>query len=344
MRILLTFNTAYAPHAATVMESIVQNCPERLDFVVIYHDLSDEAQSTLAGHFESKVKSLEFVRINRDILQQHCGESIKFVGKRFRYFDVYSRLFAPSLLPDDYVIYLDCDTIVLDNILKITDGADLSKPVCAVTAYDPNYKLKSVKDLEKLSPITRNDWAMEACLYRTYINLGMNHTAKYFGTGVMIINLNYWRQYKITDKALAFLQRHPDKAGFADQDGLNHVINGNYFALHPRWNYTKWQIRCIFAYPLQEMQEAHRNTAIMHIYSHPKAWDYMCSNGYQKLYWRYRKDTPWNKIEYPDKTLGKAVKKHLRMLYVHLTPLFWNSSFCANMMAVLRKKTLFRDK
>ncbi|MDR1581885.1 MAG: hypothetical protein LBS55_01270, partial [Prevotellaceae bacterium] len=138
MRILLTFDTGYAPHAATVMESIIQNCPEKLDFVVIYCDLTKEIQNILSKHFEGKVNSLEFVQLEKTLIID-VVKNIKVIAHNWNY-NVYLRLYAQILLQDGYVIYMDCDTIVQDNILKILENADLTKPVCAVTEYNPCYK------------------------------------------------------------------------------------------------------------------------------------------------------------------------------------------------------------
>lgn len=64
MRILLTFDDAYAPHAAVVIESIIQTCPEKLDFVILHTaSLSKDSRFLLESDFAKKVKSLFFFEI-----------------------------------------------------------------------------------------------------------------------------------------------------------------------------------------------------------------------------------------------------------------------------------------
>ncbi|GAP72132.1 glycosyl transferase family protein [Candidatus Symbiothrix dinenymphae] len=308
MRILLTFDTGYAPHAATVMESIIQNCPEKLDFVVIYYDLNKETKDVLSKHFEKKVKSLEFVKLDESVLKN----TIKDVktAPHLSGFNTYLRLFSAQLLPNDkHIIYLDCDVLVQDNILKILDGADLSKPICAVTDYNPAYKLR---DLTMLAPIEECSapWIYEAYWYRAFSDLELSPTTKCFGAGIMIINLDYWREYKIAEKALAFLLEHPEKAFAADQDALNYVVKGNYHELDPRWNAIG--LAHIFTnYSVEKLEQTKNNPAIIHVGGDLKPWKYDCAPNHQKLYWKYRQSTPWSKIEYKDKTIKKVIKKRI---------------------------------
>jgi lipopolysaccharide biosynthesis glycosyltransferase len=312
MRILLTFDTSYAPHAAATMESIIQHCPEKLDFAVIYYNLNDETQSILSKHFENKVASLEFYKVDEMILRDTI-KGVKTTDKHLKGFSTYLRLFAPQLLPnDEHVIYLDVDIIVLDNILSILNDADLTKPVCAVTEYDPAYKYKPFDTLNKIDSITRNTWIGEAYWYRTFVALEMSQTAKYFNGGVCIINLGYWRQHKVAEKAIAFLMEHPEKALAADQDATNHAINGNYCTLPLRWNFPGGVSFPLYSnYSLEAVKRAVENPAIIHITGAGKPWKYMCNAKIQKKYWKYRSFTPWPEKAYEDKTWKKIIKKQV---------------------------------
>ena len=308
MRILLTFDTHYAPHAATVMESIIQNCPEKLDFVVIYYDLNQETQDILTFHFTEKVRSLEFVQMDEEKLKS-IAENIKAVEHLS--LNAYLRLFAAVLLPNDNcVIYLDCDIVVQDNILKILDGADLSKPVCAVTEYDPDYKLHDLSDLSMGKP-AQDPWIIEALCYRTYNDLGMDKSARYFNTGVMVLNLDYWRKNKITEKTVNFMIENPEKLSYGDQDALNAVINGNYFSLNPRWNLVPPSPSIFSNYNFSISKEAVKNPAVIHVAGSSKPWKYLCDSKYQTMYWAYRKYTPWSQKVYKDKTVKNILKKNI---------------------------------
>jgi lipopolysaccharide biosynthesis glycosyltransferase len=308
MKILLTFDTGYAPHAATVMESIIQNCPEKLKFAVIYYDLSDEVRRALTDHFAEKVESLEFHKVEKSILTDALGH-IKS-AEHLAGFNTYLRLFAPMVLTDDtHVIYLDCDTIVQNNILNILNAADLSKPICAVVEYDSSYKYRNLMDLQPIEQSPKDPFIYEAYWSRTYRDLDMRFDAKYFNAGVLVINLNYWREHTITEKTLKFLFENPKKNFSADQDALNHVLNGDFHPLHPKWNNLAVWSAVFSNYSAHELQEANSFPSIIHVAGPVKPWHYMGVRRYQKIYRKYRKLTPWPNIEYKNKTIKQILRK-----------------------------------
>jgi lipopolysaccharide biosynthesis glycosyltransferase len=336
MRILLTFDTGYAPHAATVMESIIRNCPEKLDFVIIYYDLNQETQNILSQHFKPKTRKIEFVSLDKEILQNSIND-VK-TTEHLKGFNTYLRLFAPMLLPDDEVIYLDCDIIVQGNILEITAGMDLSKPICAMTEYNPAYKWQYLSRAVSMGKVA-HPWVQEAYWYRTYQNLEMDATASYFNAGVMVINLEYWREHKVAEKAIAFLLNHPEKCYAADQDALNHAINGNYSTLAPHWNTVASPV--FSGYTEKQIQKASKNPCIIHTVGGVKHWHYMCFNrNAKKLYRQYRKLTPYPEFGYSDKNLANILKYQVKSavklvlpgtLYVILQNLVYKEIPCSRM-------------
>jgi lipopolysaccharide biosynthesis glycosyltransferase len=192
--------------------------------------------------------------------------------------------------------------------LKILENADLTKPVCAVTEYNPCYKLRNLSNLKKIERPLFDPLIMEAYWYRAYIDLQMNPSDKYFCSGIMIINLEYWRKNKIMEQALDFLARYPERIFAPDQDALNHIIKGNYSELHPRWNLMGQRV--FSNYDATILQEAHSNPAIIH----QKGWNYMHNDEVRKLYRKYRICTPFPKIIYKDKTVKDFIKKQSRRL------------------------------
>lgn len=307
MKILLTFDTGYAPHAATVMESIIRHCPEKLDFVVIYCDLNDDTQRILTNHFIGRVNSFEFYRVDESMFE----DAVKNVNsaEHLAGLNTYLRLFAPTIFPNDsHIIYLDCDIIVQDNILNILNDADLSKPVCAAVEYNPAYKYRNLADLKPIEISFNDPFIFEAYWFRAYKDLKMNVDAKYFNSGVMILNLNYWREHHVAEKTIKFLMENPDKVPLADQDALNHAIDGFLYPLHPKWNCAG----TIFSnYSVQELTVASSHPSIIHVCGPVKPWHYMGNVKYQKLYRKYRKFTPWPKVAYKDVNTRKILKKHV---------------------------------
>jgi lipopolysaccharide biosynthesis glycosyltransferase len=293
------------------MESIIQNCPEKLDFVVIYYDLNKETQDILSKHFKEKVKSLEFYEVDKETISQF--ENVKNVP-HIHGLNVFLRLLIDKILPesDKYVIYLDCDIIVQDNILKIADGVNLDKPICAVTEYNPAYKWQYLS-LSTSIMKEEHPWMQEAYWYRAYQSLKMDATANYFNAGVMVINLEYWRKHKIAEKAITFLLNNPEKCYAADQDALNHAVNGNYCALAPQWNTVA---KGVFSgYTEQQLRKAHEDPFIIHAAGGIKPWHYRYTDPkVKKLYKQYRRFTPYPEVSYADKNLKNILKYQIILL------------------------------
>jgi lipopolysaccharide biosynthesis glycosyltransferase len=311
MKILLTFDTGYAPHAATVMESIIQNCAEKLEFAVIYYDLTSEVQEVMSNHFENKVKNLTFYKVDETVLKQTLKNTK--TASHLHGFNTFLRIFAPLLLPteDKHIIYLDCDVIVLDDIRKMGQNADLSRPICAVKEYDPQYKLKDLGKLENVNRPSIDPFIFDAYWYRSYKYLKMDHDVAYFNAGVMIINLDYWRKNNISEKLTQFLTEKPNLFS-ADQDALNSVLNGNFGILEQKWNDLSKICGVMNNYTTEQKILAYNNPSIVHFGGSIKPWHYLNNSNNRKDYWKYRMSTPWNKKEYADKiTLNKWAVKNI---------------------------------
>ena len=51
-------------------------------------------------------------------------------------------------------------------------------------------------------------------------------TDAYFNSGVLLINLDYWREHNITQQLLDFVCTNPNKCLLHDQDAINAVLYG----------------------------------------------------------------------------------------------------------------------
>jgi lipopolysaccharide biosynthesis glycosyltransferase len=183
----------------------------------------------------------------------------------------YYRLFIPEIVPGDKALYLDADIVVTQRIDDLYD-TDISNTFLA--AVD-NPGLYDYRDLE------------------------MDPSAKFFNSGVMLINLEYWRNYKVKEKVVNFIRKKPEVIRFTDQDGLNSVINGNWLELHPKYNmhtgfvYTQHTAESI-------IKEGFGIPVIIHYTSSSKPWHLGNNHPYKHLYWKYLRMTPY-KFAFPSK-------------------------------------------
>lgn len=311
MKILLTFDTGYTPHAAVVIESIIKHSSQLLEFVVIYSDLSHDCQLLLKKHFENRVKSLSFYEITKDRFTRFKNTKTLSWIKNAE--SVLLRLFCDCIPGDDHILYLDCDMIVMDDVCKLQSLVESDKVLYAVTEYNSFYKNRDLSQLDELErPNLYCDlWLYEAYCFRTLMQLGMHFTGKYFCAGLMLINLGLWKKKNIGSLALDYIAENPDICFATDQDALNHVINGDYGELLPRWNTSVKANGVMTGYSRQQLEEAWNKPAIIHCAGANKPWHYMGEQNNSLLYASYRKNTPWPDIIYPDKTLNNILNKKI---------------------------------
>jgi lipopolysaccharide biosynthesis glycosyltransferase len=129
----------------------------------------------------------------------------------------YARLLLPYLLPDEArLLYLDADTLVLSDVRPL-----LEQPVSQC--------LGAVQDLlnPRLgSPTALGRFGLPRPLAKR----------RYFNAGVLLLNLDAWREEHIAMRAFQVLRAYSEQLRFLDQDALNLVVQGCYDELDRRWN------------------------------------------------------------------------------------------------------------
>lgn len=126
------------------------------------------------------------------------------------------RLLLPeSCHPDwEYVLYLDVDMIVKSPLTELWESRQNASPVAMVRDFGaPHFG-------SPLGPPWRH--------------LGVDPSMPYFNAGVMLCNLNIWREEQITERAWELLRRHELPHG--DQCAINTIFAGRVSMLDPKWN------------------------------------------------------------------------------------------------------------
>ena len=141
------------------------------------------------------------------------------------------RLMLPILLEGvDRLLYLDTDVIALRDVAPLYD-TDLNG--CALAA---------ALDYTLMGIYPKNGWRIGAepntLLMEDYLKevVRLSNWKAYFNAGVMVMDLNQFRKNGLIDAAGSFLERTNGRRLFNDQDALNHVVDGAFVTLDPRWN------------------------------------------------------------------------------------------------------------
>jgi lipopolysaccharide biosynthesis glycosyltransferase len=193
----------------------------------------------------------------------------------------YADLLMGEALPESLhkAIWLDTEMIVLADIGKLWNAGLDDLPLLAV------------QDLA--IPYVSSRYGLAR-----YRELGLAADAKYFNTGVMVVNLDWWRKNQVARKVLEYLRDHRESVHLLDQDGLNAVLGGRWGALDSRWN----QIASIAG--RRFLKVTHLDAAqyrqvvddpwIIHYAGFWKPWRYHNRNPSRALYFHYLDMTAWS--------------------------------------------------
>lgn len=210
MDVVFNVDDKYVPHLCVTMLSIVKNTKND---TIVFHILTTSLSSENCKYIESLVTDTKhdvcFYYLSEDIL----GDV--FLGpktaNKFLTFAAFLRLTIPSVLPQNVekVIYLDCDIVVVDDLLPLWN-TDISN-VC-VAAY--------CEHIEELSK-----------------RLGYyNETDLYFNSGVMLMNVRKMREISFFERAKTVILERKHELLFHDQDVLNILLHSHVLPIEQKWN------------------------------------------------------------------------------------------------------------
>ena len=284
VHIAITTDENYLQHAGVMLASLFANARERR-FVV--HCVTSSAGTPdwaklegmvfRAGH-QLRVLTPDDVSLRNLKISDHATTA------------VYYRLLLPELMDPavSRVLYLDCDMVVKGDVTELWN-ADVDG--CALAAVrDP--------------------------FFTAYEKLGIPPGRGYFNSGVMLINLDHWREHGHAARVVAYIRDNPEKITAWDQDGLNAVLHSQWLELHPRWNVQT----ILFEHegrnlpvPREVLLECLATPAVIHYTAKFKPWHRLCEHPRKHEYYRYLAGTPW-KNSGPAESASSPLKNILKRL------------------------------
>jgi lipopolysaccharide biosynthesis glycosyltransferase len=279
MNIVFASNKGYAQHLSVALCSLFENNRDAaLDVYVINADIDEITWSVLNSIAARFGKQLIDVKISDRDLEG-------LVTPHHLTKETYYRLFMPEKISAAKVLYLDADIVVNGPISALYDTEVEGVYLAAVFSAG----LKGHKDLE------------------------MSDDAKYFNAGVMVINLEKWRQDHIKERVIEVVSERPWAIQFADQCGLNSVVNGIWKELHPKFNLQSYLFEAApntysAFFPDGDLEAAIQAPVIVHYSGSTKPWHFHYEHPYRKLYWKYRRHTPFSRRFSEDITALKLLK------------------------------------
>lgn len=276
INLVLASDDNYAKYLGVALFSIVENYNDsRILFLhILDNGISTDSKKRLKTTINKPGIELLFYDISGGFLADF--PEVNHLSRTS-----YARLLIAELLPKDIkkIIYLDCDLVVLKDIAEL---------------YDQNlgsYSLGAVSDV------------MAKEILRIYFYPGLTN---YFNAGVLLIDLEAWRQKNIKIRAGEFIKIHFKDLIRSDQDVLNCLFKDDWKILDSRFNLDLKRESFSAMPPV--------NTAVLHYSDRLKPGSYLFSGRSGVYYFKYLNKTPWKDSGFADRNLKNFFKKYYYLL------------------------------
>ncbi len=189
---------------------------------------------------------------------------------------IYFRFLLPKLLKkEEKVLYLDCDIIVTANLKELWD-TNIDKYACGVIEDQRGDDIRVLNNLEQ--------------------------DTTYFNSGVILVNLEYWRENNIANRLTEYIYSNAEKCVFPDQDALNIVLRNNVLYLEYKYNYQELMMlkkeECFLHRSKWHMLlEKGELPAIIHYTGWIKPWILTCKHEFKGEFIKYKDISPWKKYK-----------------------------------------------
>lgn len=285
-------------YARCLATSITSICLNNSQNIFIFHIMADNFTQLTKNKLKQLAEQLKITIIIYDVNTSYFKS---LPTKKDLPISTYFRFLLPLFVKSQKLIYLDADILCLGNAKKLFN-----------IKLDNNI-IGAVKDTDNMNQ-TRN----------TALNL-LNHT--YFNAGMLVIDIEKWLSFDISNKAFYELIKNPLKYDFLDQDILNVILS-------KKIKYLPNIFNCIELNKISHKE----NIIFLHFTARPKPWhlawsiNKQCNNFNKNLYQNYESFTPfanfplippqtYKEIEYYAKDLKrkkhylKSLKWYLKYLY-----------------------------
>lgn len=284
MNIVLCMNSKYVMPSAVCITSILENNKNPIDFYILYSFLTEKEIKFIEQNIKkyNAESSLTVIKVQDDIFKDGPIHG--------RSKEAYFRLLIPMLLPKNLerCLYLDGDTII-------------NKPLDEF--YNLSFDNKAFVVCEDLGELIFYHKERHALL-------GIPLEYRYFNSGVLLFNLNYFKENYNLDFIIDFIKNNSEKLKFLDQDVLNALF------------FDKVKLAKSNLYDYLEILVSHllvnnnmEKAVIVHFLKKP--WIYTYNGVNAKYWWKYGKKI--YKFEYfKFIILNTIYRKTLSLLLVFL--------------------------
>lgn len=270
INILCATDNDYVPYCGIMLTSLFENNKEAKIYVYLMTEtISDSNWARLQELTRKYSQNISPIIIDSRKLKDCPMHDDDYVSLA-----TYYRLLAPQLLPQeiDKILYLDCDMII-DQSIESLYNTDIE-----------NYALAAALD---------EDYMNEG----KYQRLEYTFEKKYFNAGVLLINLKYWRDYKVMQRCFEYIKGNACKLIFHDQDTLNAVLNKEVKLLSVKYNLQTAMLcrnTSLNTDTKLEIEKYKYQPTIIHYTGASKPWQKGSLHPYTKRFLRYKQLSLWS--------------------------------------------------
>ncbi len=254
----------YAVPLGVAFVSVLNNSDsaDSLRFFVIDGGISQKKKVEMRQEIESRGACLEFLRVDDGL---YSGVPVKAHVS----VPAYYRISIPDLFDDSVkrAVYLDCDLVARSDIGEL---------------WRMDLEGKHLGAVENLSN-------------HTYRASGLRQM-DYFNSGVMVLDLERWREDDIPERVRRFKREHPERISTNDQCALNGVLSQSWKRLPLHWNQQSGIYRMtsqLEHFSEKEVERALWDPSVVHYVGWSKPWTQGCFHPLEGEYRRNLADTVW---------------------------------------------------
>lgn len=278
INILCAADDNYVPYCGIMLTSLFENNKDvDIDVYLMTAGLTDKNRLDFIFLSELYDVNIYIVKVDNDILKNapiRVNDHVSIVA--------YYRLLVPFLLPNDVdkVLYLDCDMIVNSSI-EMLYYWDINDYACGIVLDE------AFQDIEK------------------YERLGYSKSKLYCNSGMMLINLSYWRRNNVMERCLDYIDKNSEKILFHDQDTINVVLQDEKKLLPLKYNFQTGFILSHYKFDdiiMHEILETVYSPVIIHYTGGiSKPWFAKSKHPYTNIFLYYKNISLWRKFPLLDR-------------------------------------------
>ena len=295
MEIVVCLDKWYVVPTGVLMYSV---CANNQDADITFHVLVDEsvnqkAKSDLRDTVEGFAnKQVIFYNIDSHLIDSFPGRKILTITQASYY-----RLFLTEIVSQNVnkILYLDGDTIVRHSLKSLWE-TDLT-----------NYALAAVTD-------------MSSGNIEFYNRLNYPFECGYFNSGVLLINLKWWREKGVLNKFVDYIANYYERIKLQDQDVLNVVFSNQIKFLPVTYNFQHGFLLKKPSYDFgkyeKEIEETRKDPTIVH-YTLGKPWEKMILDvhPFSSTFIKYQMQTIWRNCKKNDRrTINQKIRMYISQI------------------------------